>query len=94
MSEKEFKTLKWLFRTVIAALIANIGIIVAAVWFMSAINQRVTTIEKDEIEIKQNMINETDWIYNDYFTRYLWAERWSQPLPEPPYNTRGIAPNL
>ena len=93
MGDKEYKSLKWILRTVIGALIANIAIILTAVWFMSDINRRVTTLEKDEIEIKESMIDETDWKYNDYFTRYLWAERWGQEKPKPPYSSRGV-PNL
>ena len=94
MSEKELKSLRNLLKGVITALIVNIIVIIGGVWWASAIDQRVSHIESEEIEIKENMIDENVWKYNDYFTRYLWAERWNQTLPEPPYNTRGAAPNL
>ena len=94
MSESEVKTLKWLLRTVVIALITNAIVVGYGIWWASDINTRVSHLEEDETEIIENMIDPMAWKYNDYFTRYLWAERWNQTLPNPPYNTRGGVPNL
>ena len=96
MSEQEIKSFRKLFVTVVIALATNIIVIFGVVWWASSIDLRVTKIEKDEVMIKETMIPTTSWTYNDYFTRYLWAERWGQPLPNSPNTSRGqgIAPNL
>ena len=94
MSEHELKTIKRLIRSIWTSVIVNAILIFSAVWYLSALEQRVSHLEKDEATIIDNMINKETWKYNDYFTRYLWAERWEQTLPQPPYNTRGVAPNL
>jgi len=92
--QSALKSVKRINKAVISIMIVNIVVILGAVWWAASIDQRVTHIEKDEAEIKEAMVDRTSWKYNDYFTRYLWAERWNQSLPEPPYNIRGAAPNL
>jgi len=92
--ESALKKVNGVYKVLITVILANIIVLIGVVWWASNIDSRVTHIEQDEVEIKKNMISPTDWKYNDYFTRYLWAERWQQTLPNPPYNTRGVAPNL
>ena len=94
MSNEEYKRLKFTLRTVWVALAANVMVIFGAVWFMSAEHKDIQRNREDIIEMKESCINEIEWKYNDYFTRYLWAERWNQPLPDPPYKTRGAVPNI
>ena len=94
MSDSEVRSLRRLLKTVVVALIANIMVIFGAIWWAASVDGRVSHLETDEIEIKENMIDPMEWKYNDYFTRYLWAERWDQPLPNQPYNTRGASTNL
>lgn len=100
MSENEFKQLKSVLRIVWIALGTNIVVILGAVWFISAMHENVKAnaraIERIQTECVEEAVkrSDMDWRYNDYFTRYLWAERWNQALPDPPYNMRGVAPNL
>ena len=89
MSDRELKSLKGLIRAVWGFVIVNVILIPSSVWYLGSLEERVTHIEREGDAIRSEMIDETSWKYNDYFTRYLWAERWQQPLPEPPYNTRG-----
>ena len=100
MSEQELKSVKKLLRALWLMIAANIIVIIGVVWWASAIDYRVGQNEKDQerinttLEKRIEMIDETSWKYNDYFTRYLWAERWNQTLPDPPYNTRGPGPKI
>ena len=100
MSEQELKSVKKLLRALWLMIAANIIVIIGVVWWASAIDYRVGQNEKCQEEInatlekRVEMIDETSWKYNDYFTRYLWAERWNQTLPDPPYNTRGPGPKI
>jgi Mg2+/citrate symporter len=90
--ELALKKVNNVYKLLITIMIANIIVLFGVAWWASSIDARVTHLEKDEAEIIENMIDPMVWKYNDYFTRYLWAERWGQPLPEQPI--RGIAPNL
>ena len=94
MSDTELKSFKKLVRAIWTSVLVNIILILSAVFYLGTLENRVSHLEKDEAQIIENMINKETWKYNDYFTRYLWAERWEQPLPEPPYNIRGKAPNM
>jgi len=94
MSNDEYKRLKFTLRAVWIALAGNIVVIFGAIWFMASQHKDIQQ-NRDKIrDLQENCIDQTSWKYNDYFTRYLWAERWGQDLPDPPYNTRGVAPNL
>ena len=94
MGDREFKQLKTTLRLVWVALGTNVIAIIGAVWFLSGMSSDITHNKEEIKTLKETCIDQTSWKYNDYFTRYLWAERWSQTLPDPPYNTRGVAPNL
>lgn len=102
MSDAELKQVKKLnstlkiFWTLIAA---NIVTIFFAVWFISDMNRRVTTLEKNQIEIRELVkdkvgCDDMAYVYNNYYTTYMWAVMWGLDLPEPPYNIRGKVPNL
>ena len=94
MSDGEKLSLKWLLRAVWMVFIALVAIIVVGIYNYGRQEERLTAVENAVQDLQENCIDETTWRYNDYFTRYLWAERWSQSLPNPPYNERGVAPNL
>ena len=94
MSDQELKTIKRLTRAVWTCVVVLILAVPSFAFYLGTVEHRISTIEREEAEIKEAMINPVSWKYNDYFTRYLWAERWNQSLPEPPYNIRGAAPNL
>lgn len=92
--EQQIKSSKAWSKALFSIILVNIAVILGGVWWASNIDSRVSSIEKDEIEIMDSMIDKTSWKYNDYFTRYLWAERWGQTLPEPLHPTRSGSPNL
>ena len=98
--EAALKKVNNVYKIMITVMITNILVIIGVVWWASAIDYRVGQNEKDQerintaMEKRVELIDETSWKYNDYFTRYLWAERWQQTLPEPPYNTRGPGPKI
>ena len=103
MSDSEVKKIRALFRAVIIALVGNAAVIAGAIWFMSALNQRVAVLEdgcaktkEDVVELRKNKVGIDDMTlkYNNYYTTYMWAVMWGHELPEPPYNIRGVVPNM
>ena len=94
MSDHELKSVKRLVRAIWTSVLVNIALLLSAVFYLGVMEGRVSHLESEQDQIIKNEINQESWKYNDYFTRYLWAERWNQALPSPPYNTRGVAPNI
>ena len=39
--------------------------------------------------LEDHAISQTSWVYNEYRTNFLWAERWGQQTPSSPNQTRG-----
>lgn len=91
-NDKNGIIIRWLVG-IFFSILLSVG---ASALYIGSLEQRVSHLEGDEVEIKANMIDIRDWKYNNYFTLYLWAERFGQPLPKPPTTTRGksIAPNI
>ena len=97
--ERVLKKVNTAYKTLTTVILANIIVMLGVVWWASNIDTRVDSVEKkcnkNEVALKDKVDYEgMPWQYNEYHTNYMWAIMWGQEPPDPPYNTRGVAPNL
>ena len=85
--------IKWLIGTFglfILLLAFNAGIMYNR---FSAIEDAMNENKVKINNINNDRVNRFEWAWNQYWTNYLWAERWGLPIPALPLSTRGDQTN-